>query len=106
MIQRLPTEVLEKAICKAFELGKKAKAIEIGEEPKFISQRKAERIYGQGNVKRWLDMGIVKKYQDSNRSKSYSRLSVVELEKAAYSINVTTDLSDLAQSEMCDILSD
>lgn len=106
MIQKLPTEVLEKAICKAFELGRKDKAIEMGKEPKFISQRQAERIYGQGNVKRWIELGVVKRCQDSGKSLSRPRLSVIELEKAAYSINVTTDLSPLAQSEMCEILSD
>ncbi|WP_294590734.1 hypothetical protein [uncultured Bacteroides sp.] len=103
MIQ-LPTEVLEKAICKAFEIGKKEKAIELGKEPKFISQRQAERTYGMGNVRRWLEMGIVKKYQDAGKSISRMRLSVMELEKAAYSINVTSNLSPLAQEEMCEIL--
>lgn len=104
MIQ-LPNEVLERAIYKAFEIGKKDKAIELGKEPKFISQRQAEKTYGMGNVRRWLEMGIVKKYQDAGQSISRMRLSVIELEKAAYSINVTSDLSPLAKAEMCEILS-
>ena len=41
MIYSLPSEVLEKAICKAFELGARQKSIQLGEEPKFISQRRA-----------------------------------------------------------------
>lgn len=42
MICSLPSEVLEKAICKAFELGARQKSIQLGEEPKFISQRREE----------------------------------------------------------------
>lgn len=105
MIYSLPSEVLEKAICKAFELGEKNKAINSGEEPKFISLRKAYKTYGEGNVDRWVRMGVVKRYKDSTKQNARVRLSVMELEKAAYSINVTSNLSPLANEEMCEIIS-
>lgn len=105
MIYSLPSEILEKAICKAFELGAKQKAIELGEEPKFISQRKAYKAYGEGNVDRWIRNRIVKKYKDSTKPNARVRFSVEELEKAAFSINVTSDLSPLANDELCEIIS-
>lgn len=105
MIYSLPSELLEKAICKAFELGAKQKSIELGVSPKFISQRKAYEAYGEGNVRRWIKNGTVKRYKDSTKSNARVRLSVEDLDKAAYSINVCSGLSPLANSEICDIVS-
>lgn len=105
MIYSLPSEVLEKAICKAFELGAKQKSIQMGEEPKFISQRKAYKAYGEGNVDRWVRTRAIKKYKDSTKPNARVRFSVEELEKAAFSINVTSGLSPLANEELCEVVS-
>lgn len=104
MIYSLPSEVLEKAICKAFELGARQKSIQLGEEPKFISQRRAYKTYGEGNVDRWIKTRAVKKYKDSTKPNARVRLSVEELERAAFMKYVTTGLSPLANEELCEIV--
>lgn len=104
MAVRLPEEIIERAICKAFELGSKNKAVELGEEPKFISQRQAYKIYGEGNVDRWVRRGVVKRFKDSTKSNARVRYSVLELERAAYTINVLSNLSPMSNAEMVEII--
>ena len=52
----------------------------------------------------WVRTRAVKKYKDSTKPNARVRFSVEELEKAAFSINVTSGLSPLANEELCEII--
>lgn len=104
MIYALPDEFLARIIKEAVGVGEMKKAIELGSEPKFISLNKAYKRYGRGNVDCWIRQGVVRKYKDSTSRTGSVRVEVMQLESAAYSINVSSKLSPLAKAEMVEII--
>lgn len=101
MIVTLPEEALYKMIDWAVGLGRKKEKIESCNEPKFITQNQAHTSYGKGNVTKWVKEGIVKRYKDADSNRhSGVRMSVIELEAAAFKCNIIKDLSPLAKEEM------
>lgn len=96
----LPEEAIFKVVDFAVSLGARFERVNNGNEPKFISQNKAFRMYGRAAVERWIGQGLVKRCKDQSGKNSSIRLSVIELESAAFKSNVFNNLSPLSKAEL------
>lgn len=97
---RLPEEAIFKIIDFAVSLGAKFERVNNGNEAKFISQNQAFRMYGRAAVERWISTGLVKRCKDQCGRNSSIRLSVVELDSAAFKSNIFSNLSPLSKAEL------
>lgn len=103
MIIAMPEEVLERILKKVVDLGYRKKEIADGVHPGYISMNEAHKRYGRITVEGWVNAGIVKRHKDGKNKNSRIRVSVLELEMAACSNNLYTDLSEIAKVDVDEI---